>query len=47
MANKRDLLSVTDFTSAETRRIVDRALEMKKEPSGQPLKGKRVALLFE
>lgn len=47
MSNKRDLLSVTDFTPAETRRIVDRALQMKKEPSGQPLKGKRIALLFE
>ena len=47
MSNKRDFLSVTDFTPAETRRIVDRAQRMKEESSGQPLKGKRIALLFE
>lgn len=47
MSNKRDFLSMTDFTPVETRRIVDRALQMKKESSDLPLKGKRIALLFE
>jgi ornithine carbamoyltransferase len=47
MADKRDFLSITDFTPAETRRIVDRALRMKEECPGRPLKDKRIALLFE
>lgn len=47
MSNKRDFLSVTDLTPAETRWIVDRAQQMKEESPGQPLKGKRIALLFE
>jgi ornithine carbamoyltransferase len=47
MSNKRDLLSVTDFTPEETLRIIKRASKGKKESVGQPLAGKSVALLFE
>ena len=47
MAEKRDLLSIADFTAAEIRRIIQRAREMKSDPSANPLAGKSVALLFE
>lgn len=51
MSTKRDLLSVTDLTADETRRILDRAQEMKApdfEARGpKPLQGKSIALLFE
>ena len=47
MPNKRDLLSVTDFTAAETLRIIRRAADGKGSPAGQPLAGKSFALLFE
>ena len=47
MPNKRDLLSVTDFTPDETLRIIKRASKGKKKSVGQPLEGKSVALLFE
>jgi ornithine carbamoyltransferase len=47
MPNKRDLLSVTDFTPEETLRIIKGASKRKNKPVGQPLAGKSVALLFE
>ena len=47
MPNKRDLLSVTDFTADETLRIIQRAADSKGSPAGQPLAGKSFALLFE
>ena len=47
MPNKRDLLSVTDFTADETLRIIRRAADSKGSPAGQPLAGKSFALLFE
>ena len=47
MAAKKDLISITDLSSAETRRMVHRAQEMKTCDPGHPLKGKRIALLFE
>ncbi len=49
MTSKRDFLSITDFSPAETRRLIDRALELKGAPPGsiRPLTGKRIALLFE
>ena len=49
MTAKRDFLSITDITPDETRRLIDRAIELKAAPPGgaQPLAGKRVALLFE
>lgn len=47
MSAKRDLLSVTDFTPAETRQIISRAQEGKGTLSTLPLQGKKVALLFE
>ena len=49
MSDKRDFLSITDITAAETRQLVARALELKAAPPGSalPLAGKRVALLFE
>ncbi len=47
MAEKRDFLSVTDITPDETRLLVEHAARAKKEPVGQPLAGKSVALLFE
>ena len=47
MPNKRDLLSVTDFTADETLRIIRRAADGKGSPAGQPLAGKSFALLFE
>ena len=49
MSDKRDFLSITDITAAETRQLIARALELKAAPPGSalPLAGKRVALLFE
>ncbi len=49
MNSKRDLLSITDISPHETRRLIDRAQELKAAPPGstKPLAGKRVALLFE
>lgn len=49
MATKRDFLSITDISPDETRRVIQRAIEMKAAEPGshQPLAGKRVALLFE
>jgi ornithine carbamoyltransferase len=49
MNAKRDFLSITDISPEETRRLIDRAQELKAAPPGNanPLAGKRVALLFE
>ncbi|MBM3943202.1 MAG: ornithine carbamoyltransferase [SAR202 cluster bacterium] len=47
MVNKRDFLSVTDLSPAETRQIIQRARQMKAQGWGQPLAGKNIALLFE
>ena len=47
MSNKRNLLSVTDLSPAETLQIVRRARRMKAEGAGSPLAGKNIALLFE
>ena len=47
MPAKRDFLSVSDLTPSETRHIIQRALQMKEGGNSQPLRGKRVALLFE
>ncbi|MFQ6029471.1 MAG: ornithine carbamoyltransferase [Dehalococcoidia bacterium] len=47
MSNKRDFLSIADFSPQETRQVVDRSLQMKAEDSLQSLWGKHVALLFE
>ena len=44
---KRDVLSVRDLTPAEMRNVVERAVVMKHEAAGQPLRGMRFALLFE
>ena len=49
MSDKRDFLSITDISADETRRLIDRAIELKATPPGsaQPLAGKRIVLLFE
>ena len=49
MNAKRDFLSITDVSPDETRRLIERAQELKAAPPGsaKPLAGKRVALLFE
>ena len=47
MNAKRDLLSVTDLSGEETRRLIRRAAEGKQTSLGQPLAGKSIALLFE
>ena len=47
MANKRDILSITDLGSDETLGIIRRAQEMKSQSPAKPLSGKNVALLFE
>ena len=47
MPAKRDFLSVSDLSPSETRNIIQRALQMKEGGNSQPLRGKRVALLFE
>jgi ornithine carbamoyltransferase len=47
MSRKRDFLSIIDLSPKETRQVVRRALQMKAEQAGKPLKGKKIALLFE
>ena len=47
MSEKRDLISITDLSAAESRKIIQRAREMKSNPGDRPLAGKCVALLFE
>ena len=49
MSDKRDFLSITDISPDETRRLIDRAMELKATTPGsvQSLAGKRVVLLFE
>ncbi|MSQ07242.1 MAG: ornithine carbamoyltransferase [Dehalococcoidia bacterium] len=47
MVSKRDFLSITDFSPAETVQVIARARQMKAEGWGQPLAGKHIALLFE
>ncbi len=47
MSSKRDLISITDLSPDETRQVVYRSQQMKAEDVGQPLKGKKIALLFE
>ena len=47
MADKRDLISVTDLSADETRQVILRAQQMKAGDSPKPLKGKKFALLFE
>ena len=47
MPAKRDFLSVSDLSSSEIRHLIQRARQMKEEGNSQPLRGKRVALLFE
>ncbi len=47
MANKRDILSVTDLNADETLEIVRRARELKGRRPTDALAGKNVALLFE
>jgi ornithine carbamoyltransferase len=47
IASKRDVVSITDLTPAETRQVIERAMVMKHEASGQPLRGVKFALLFE
>ncbi len=47
IASKRDVVSITDLTPAETQRVIERAMVMKHEAAGQPLRGMKFALLFE
>jgi ornithine carbamoyltransferase len=47
MSRKRDFLSIIDLSPKETCQVVRRALQMKAEQAGKPLKGKKIALLFE
>jgi len=47
MADKRDLISITDLSSQETRQVILRAQQMKAGDVGRPLAGKKFALLFE
>ncbi len=47
IASKRDVVSITDLTPAETRQVIERAMVMKHEAAGQPLRGVKFALLFE
>ena len=47
MTSKRDLLSITDFSSQETLQILGRARQLKAEVDSKPLAGKSIALLFE
>ena len=47
MSAKRDFLSVSDLSPSEIRHLIQRARQMKEEGNSQPLRGKRVALLFE
>ena len=47
MPKKQDLLSITDISPGQAGQIIHRALQMKAEDSGAPLRGKKCALLFE
>ena len=47
MSSKKDLLSIADLSGEETRQVLQRAQQMKADGSGEPLRGKSVALLFE
>jgi ornithine carbamoyltransferase len=47
MVSKRDFISITDLSPAETVQLIDRARQMKAQGWGQPLAGKNIALLFE
>jgi len=47
MADKRDLISITDLSARETRQVILRAQQFKAGEVGRPLKGKKFALLFE
>ena len=47
MPEKRDFISVTDLSPAETRLLVQRGAAGKGQVSNRPLAGKSVALLFE
>lgn len=47
MSSKRDFISITDLTPQETNQVIQRAYQMKTEGSDQPLRGKKIALLFE
>lgn len=47
MSSKRDFISIADLTPAETTQVINRAHQMKVEGSDQPLRGKKIALLFE
>ncbi len=47
MPAKRDFLSVSDLSPSETLHLIQRARQMKEEGNSQPLRGKKVALLFE
>ena len=47
MSNKRNFLSITDFSPGETSDLLQRACQMKADPTVKPLAGKSVALLFE
>ena len=47
MAEKRHLISITDFSADETRRIIQRARRMKDGEISRPLEGKNVALMFQ
>ncbi len=43
----KDLLSIADLEPSEVVRLAHRAAELKSSASGQPLKGRAVAMLFE
>ena len=47
MSQKRDFISVTDLSPAETRQLIEQAAQGKSEAARAPLAGKTVALLFE
>ena len=47
MSKKRDFISITDLSPAETLRLVQRGAQGKARHGNRPLAGKTVALLFE
>ena len=47
MPEKRDFISVTDLSPAETQHLIESAAEGKSRQRSDPLSGKSVALLFE
>ena len=47
MAEKRDLISITDLSADEPRQVILRAQQMKAGDAGRPLEGKKFVLLFE